>query len=378
MENILNISLSDNIDKDSLYNLFTSKESDKNIDLLAKILTFNSNIEFFNFYSGINLDSLLNFINKLKSGLSSILLNKNTEENNSYFSSLSKIIVSLLLINKINKITNESLVKIQKYSHNFFKTNNVNLKLKSEIKECINELLSNNDYFHRNDKKTDNFSDISRDIKETITPKYEQKSKLDKFKRFASSGSLCNVRKKDFQSKLSKNGKNFNNSCRSFKDLSKKKIIKRSSNSSKKGYKSDNLNVIINDTNSVNYSSGETPKNIYKKKLSKFVKKARRVVSDENTKFNSIEKTSSQENSSFSKQVYTDMYFNLLQIIKEGYQKCLINSEEKLLLKKIIISKEEDIYYIYKKYYLNTFSKDNSYKQQLLNEMKKFLLQSNL
>ena len=136
--------------------------------------------------------------------------------------------------------------------------------------------------------------------------------------------------------------------------------------------------MIINDTNSVNYSSGETPKNIYKKKLSKFVKKARRVVSDENTKINSIEKTSSQENSSFSKQVYTDMYFNLLQIIKESYQKCLINSEEKLLLKKIIISKEEDIYYIYKKYYLNTFSKDNSYKQQLLNEMKKFLLQSNL
>ena len=112
--------------------------------------------------------------------------------------------------------------------------------------------------------------------------------------------------------------------------------------------------------------------------MSKFVKKARRVVSDENTKINSIEKTSSQENSSFSKQVYTDMYFNLLQIIKEGYQKCLINSEEKLLLKKIIISKEEYIYDIYKKYYLNTFTKDNNNKEQLLNEMKKFLLQSNL
>ena len=365
MEDFLNIKLSNNIDKDMLYNLFKSKKSDVNMELFSKLFKFNSNMDFFNFYSGIDLNPLLNNINKIKLGLTSILLIRSPEENESYFSTLSKIIISLHLINELNKITNDSLIQIQKYSQNFFIKNNVNQKLKSEIRICIHDLHSKN-IFRQNDKK-EVISD--NDNNAIFTPKFEG---FEPNKRFASSNSIHTISKKDSKEKLNKNIRdNMYDSYRNLMDPIKKKHKKKPANSNK----SDNLGIIINDMNDLNFSFGEIPKKRIKKSKSKFNKKTKSLDLDETIKIGSTEKESKLLS---SKQVYYDMYFNLLQIIKESYQKGLINAEEKLSLKKIIISKTEFIFDIYQKYHLNAFIKDKNNMQQLLNEMKKFLIQNNL
>ena len=372
MENFLNINLSSTLDKDTIFNLFTSKNSNINIDLLAKILKFNSNIDFFNFYSGVDLNLLLNDINKIKLGLTSIILNRSEEKNNSYFSSLSKIIASLQLIYKINKITNESLIQIEKYSNIFFNKNEVNQKLKSEIKECIHDLLSKND-FHQNEKLIDNNNDNIGYNDINFTPKFEC---FEPAKRFPSS--ITVLQKNESQKKFNKNiGENCYKSCRSLIVSSKKKYKKKSPHIKKREYESVKLDVLINDMNDLNFSFGEISQKNDKKNLSKFVKKNRSQIFNKAIKISPTKRICCEENKS-SKKIYTDMYFNLLQIIKESYQKGLINAEEKLLIKKIIISKPELIFDIYQKYYLNILIKDKNNKQYLLNEIKKFLLQNNL
>ena len=109
------------------------------------------------------------------------------------------------------------------------------------------------------------------------------------------------------------------------------------------------------------------------------MKKTKSFILDEPIKFGSSESLSKNENKpSSSRQVYTDMYFNLLEIIKESYQKGLINAEEKLSLKNLIISKEAFIFDVYKKYYLNAYINVKNKKQEILDEMKKFVLENNL
>ena len=366
MEDFLKIELSNNIDKDLLYNLFKSKKSDVNMELFSKLFTFNSNMDFFNFYSGIDLNPLLNDINKINLGLTSIVLNRSPEENEPYFSTLSKILVSLHLINKLNKITNDSLNQIQKYSQNFFNKNNVNQKLKSKIKICIHDLHPKNDLFQKEKKEA-----INDDENNVIfTPKFVEG--LEPTKRFVSSSSIHTINKKESKGKLTKNFvENLYDSYRNLIDPTKKKHKKKSANSNK----SDNFGIIISDLSDSNFSFGEVPKKSNKKTKSKFNKKTKSLDLVEIIKIGSTER----ENKLLSsKQVYYDMYFNLLQIIKESYQKGLINAEEKLSLKKIIISKTEFIFDIYQKYHLNAFIKDKNNMQQLLNEMKKFVLQNNL
>ena len=379
MANIFDINLSNSIDKDTLYNLFKSKKSDVNIELFAKMLTFNTNIDFFNFYSEVDLNPLLDNINKIKLELTSLTSNRSIEEkrHESYFSSLSKIIVSLILINKLNKIKNETLTQVQKYSRSFFLKNNVSQKLRLEIKEHISDLLSKSDS-HRSQKKGDKNNDNSGDNNNAIfTPKFEE---IEPAKRFvsSSSSSIFKVNEKEAQKKLNKNHrKSFYGSCRNLRVSSKKKH--RKSNFSKRQYDSENLEVLITDMNNLNFSFGETPKKNNKKKASKFMKKTKSVILDEPIKLGSAERLSYNENKpSSSRQVYTDMYFKLLEIIKESYQKGLINAEEKLSLKNLIISKEAFIFDMYKKYYLNAYIKGKNKKQEILDEMKKFVLQNNL
>ena len=410
MKSFLAINLSDQIEKDVLYNLFKTKQSDLNTELFSKLTNCKTNYDFFNLYTGVDLNSLFHVINELKSQISIIIIDNNIfKKNISYFTIISKIVISLQIINDLKNFLQDYLNKIKESSHIFFIRNEVNSKLKSQIKSCIGELLSQfnqkkNKKFEKNSMKSflpksivdsTTFSEkeniiikhkIANIVEDSPTPKfYKPPNSTRDFSTF-----LFSNDKNKNKITISKNSDNINErinlsfSLNNFKKndsifpilkLGKKeKIInlKRGCSCIKcneKKNKNHNLKTKKNIEDNLNFSFGED-----KNKNSK---------SCNNSKINSsnlITKTTSSDqkkiylnNENFPKNngKSYDMYFNLLRIINESYKSGLIHAEEKVELKQIIIAKTKFIFDIYQKFYLNTDIKDINNKKLLIEKLKK-------
>ena len=410
MEGLLNVNLSNEIDKEVFFNLFKSKQSDLNAELFAKISSCETYYDFFNLYTGVDLNTLFNTINLFSSGISSIISDNNLD-NVPYFTIISKIVISLEIVIKLKNILEDCLNKIKKYTNKFLIKNDVNPKLKSKIKNSIEDLLNQLTQRNESKKLEKNYtkSSLSKSlfasatfnekeskivkkennniVEDFTTPKFNKPLQSAKnFSSFLFSGdkikdNLTQNKTSDNISKeidLSITLKNFNSNTisPSVLKLEKKennKKMKRNCsclNCSDRRNKRDNIEIVIkNIENNLNFSFGEEKTknsksdNSKKKRLSKFSLKTPSSSLDKEK----IKQKSPTSNSSLN----ADMFFNLLQIINESFKGGLINAEEKLILKQVIISKSKLVFDIYQKFYLNANIEDINNKKLLIDELKK-------
>ena len=143
---IKSINTDEEINIKEVYELFKTDSSDLNSQFLTNMQKHKDINEFFTYYSKLDFKNVLSIFNDLES-LSFTITNKKVEENifdnqtDKYLFDISKIILSLLLVEKTNKLLN-NFISTSKSAINEFFSKNEKSSISSNINNCLNNLLN--------------------------------------------------------------------------------------------------------------------------------------------------------------------------------------------------------------------------------------------
>ena len=380
MDTIKCIDLLGELKSDKIYYLFKTSSAEINLEILSNLQKFESSLEFFSFYTKNNVKKLINFVNQLDKELNSpfnddsINFTSNTDE---YISKISKIILTLNLIQKSQEILNKNLLKLKQYINkilNNFKIKNI---YQDKFLSLINNLqynfsnnfyLPNNNYSLASTKVNSSTSLIScnkiSSKNQNETNENQIKEEFFSKKQFSIineeclsdiiTPAFCEIDKKQSNKNLIL--KTFNNDS-NFSDLNLS--LRDMKFFSESGSKSENNSV-----------KGNKSKN--KRRNGKILKTKELLFSDNiNLKNNrkSLKHSMNVSQHLINQNTEIKMYSDFLILIKNLYKSCLITAEEKIRLKKLIISKSIKI----TDFYINEFENIKNNNDKIATALKNFL-----
>ena len=143
---IKSINADQEINIKEIYELFKTESPDLNSKFLTQIQKYKDINEFFTYYSKLDFKNVSSIFNDLES-LTLIISNKKDEENifdnqtDKYLCDISKIIFSLLLVEKTNKLLNNFISTSKSTINEIFKKNEKN-SISTNINNCLNSLIN--------------------------------------------------------------------------------------------------------------------------------------------------------------------------------------------------------------------------------------------
>ena len=377
MDSIKDIELSGDFQSDKIYYLYKTSSSEINLKILSQLQKYESSLDFFSYYTKNDIKNLINSVNQLNKNLTSIFndnSNSFSTDTNNYISQISKIILTLNFILKIQETLNNLLQKSKQYLNAI----SCNYKIENIYHDKLSSLIDSLQYNF--------FSDISSPNNNSSTASTKVNSSTD----------LYLVNKKPSKKQIEKNDdeiqENFFNQksisivneeilsdiqTPSFIDnTSNKDNIYTVSNVSDESVSNNNFfNLSFRDMNFIPDSDSKTDDNspMRKKSISKTEKSYKKNILsfpiDKINNQNSPIKSNLLNNISLDEKGKVKMYGDILILIKKLYKLCLITTEERIEIKKLIISKSKKIIDFYIKEYENI--KDDYLKSA--NAIKKLL-----
>jgi hypothetical protein len=133
------------ISSEEIYEVFKTDSFDLNLKFLSNIQKHKTVNEFFDYYSKLDYQNVLNIFDNLNS--LSVILSNDTNKNlfgnkiDKYLYDVSKIIMIFLLIEKTNKILN-NFTNIAKTTINDFCVRNESSPISSNINNCLNSITN--------------------------------------------------------------------------------------------------------------------------------------------------------------------------------------------------------------------------------------------
>ena len=377
MDSIKDIELSGDFQSDKIYYLYKTSSSEINLKILSQLQKYESSLDFFSYYTKNDIKNLINSVNQLNKNLTSIFndnSNSFSTDTNNYISQISKIILTLNFILKIQETLNNLLQKSKQYLNEI----SCNYKIENIYHDKLSSLIDSLQYNF--------FSDISSPNNNSSTASTKVNSSTD----------LYLVNKKPSKKQIEINDdeiqENFFNQksisivneeilsdvqTPSFIDkTSNKDNIYTASNVSDESVSNNNFfNLSFRDMNFIPDSDSKTDDNspMRKKSINKTEKSYKKNILsfpiDKINNQNSPIKSNLLNNISLDEKGKVKMYGDILILIKKLYKLCLITTEERIEIKKLVISKSKKIIDFYIKEYENI--KDDYIKSA--NAIKKLL-----
>lgn len=355
------------ISSEEIYEVFKTDSFDLNLKFLSNIQKHKTVNEFFDYYSKLDYQNVLNIFDNLNS--LSVILSNDTNKNlfgnkiDKYLYDVSKIIMIFLLIEKTNKILN-NFTNIAKTTINDFCVRNESSPISSNINNCLNSItnftptlqrsLSRratkertlSSYNYQKDKGNSVLFDTSKNEDTELivvgdgTPKFKEEEWSKK--------SCINDKK---ESSVIKSSQKTIDSILSLRNM---KFMHDDEDKNQRGIKKKNKTIKFG-------FDKQEPGNFFKQKSN-------------SNRINEYQNTMNGLNSSFEynpkcidkSQILAD----LLNIINYLFKKEKINEEQKLALKQILISDPENVINRFYKFYDITFP----FNTNLKNIFKKFLI----
>ena len=328
------------ISSEEIYEVFKTDSFDLNLKFLSNIQKHKTVNEFFDYYSKLDYQNVLNIFDNLNS--LSVILSNDTNKNlfgnkiDKYLYDVSKIIMIFLLIEKTNKILN-NFTNIAKTTINDFCVRNESSPISSNINNCLNSIT--------------NFTPT---LQRSLSRRATKERTLSSY----------NYQKDKGNSVLFDTSKNEDTELIVVGDGTPKF---KEEEWSKKSCINDKKEI------SVIKSSQKTIDSILSLRNMKFMHDDEKQKSNSN-RINEYQNTMNGLNSSFEynpkcidkSQILAD----LLNIINYLFKKEKINEEQKLALKQILISDPENVINRFYKFYDITFP----FNTNLKNIFKKFLI----
>lgn len=355
------------ISSEEIYEVFKTDSFDLNLKFLSNIQKHKTVNEFFDYYSKLDYQNVLNIFDNLNS--LSVILSNDTNKNlfgnkiDKYLYDVSKIIMIFLLIEKTNKILN-NFTNIAKTTINDFCVRNESSPISSNINNCLNSItnftptlqrsLSRratkertlSSYNYQKDKGNSVLFDTSKNEDTELivvgdgTPKFNEEEWSKK---------SCINDKKEIS--VIKSSQKTIDSILSLRNM---KFMHDDEDKNQRGIKKKNKTIRFG-------FDKQEPGNFFKQKSN-------------SNRINEYQNTMNGLNSSFEynpkcidkSQILAD----LLNIINYLFKKEKINEEQKLALKQILISDPENVINRFYKFYEITFP----FNTNLKNIFKKFLI----
>lgn len=358
------------VNSKEIYELFQTDSSEMNSKILSKLQKHKDLNEFFVYYSKLDFKNVLNLLDSFES-LSSIL-SENTIQKlfnsgiDDYLFNVSKIIMSLFLIEKTSKVLN-NLINTTQATINEFNTKVNNNLISININNCLNQILNYtqipiqrslsrrgtkektiSSYNNIQNKRNSLFSEISLENKELIlvdnnTPKFDQKELSNK-------SSLK-------ENKENSNLKESDKTVDSILSLKNMKFLSDSGDGTLRGMKKKNKTIKI--------GFDRQDSNLFFKHKSNSNK-----INENSSNENDINTNVQYINSIDKSQILADL-LNVINILFENNK---INQEQKLSLKQLLISDSENVINNLFKFNENNFPFNSNlkslYKKFLMSELK--------
>ena len=337
---IKSINADQEINIKEIYELFKTESPDLNSKFLTQIQKYKDINEFFTYYSKLDFKNVSSIFNDLES-LTLIISNKKDEENifdnqtDKYLCDISKIIFSLLLVEKTNKLLNNFISTSKSTLNEFFSKNEKN-SISTNINNCLNSLINTSpDFIQRSlsrrgtrektntsnnnkSKRNSLLSDMTSNDTEIIlldnnTPKFKEKELSNK----------DNSKDKKEGSSLKESEKSMD----SILSLKNMKFLSETGDKSIRGIRKKNKTIKIG----------------FEKQEAEFFLKQKsnsNKINENSSNLNELNSNTEYNLNSIDKsQVLAD----LLNTINCLYENNKINVEQKLTLKQLLISDSENV-----------------------------------
>ena len=355
------------ISSEEIYEVFKTDSFDLNLKFLSNIQKHKTVNEFFDYYSKLDYQNVLNIFDNLNS--LSVILSNDTNKNlfgnkiDKYLYDVSKIIMIFLLIEITNKILN-NFTNIAKTTINDFCVRNESSPISANINNCLNSITNFTPTLQRslsrratkertlssyNNQKDKGNSVLFDTSKNEDTELIVVGDGTPKFKEEEWSKKSCINDKKE--SSVIKSSQKTIDSILSLRNM---KFMHDDEDKNQRGIKKKNKTIKFG-------FDKQEPGNFFKQKSN-------------SNRINEYQNTMNGLNSSFEynpkcidkSQILAD----LLNIINYLFKKEKINEEQKLALKQILISDPENVINRFYKFYEITFP----FNTNLKNIFKKFLI----
>ena len=371
---------------DEIYYFYKTSSPETNLEILSCLKKYQSYIDFFSYYTDTDIKCLLNLLNELDRNLMFIFnqkLNKFSTNTENYISEISKIILTLNLIQKNQEMLNSIISKIKLY----FKEKLINFKFDNVHQEKLLSLINNLENNFPNDlvlsnKEISRISTKDNSCSSQISPQELLQSSTAK-----NITSINKIKINTNENFFEKNNHSIideeclsNISTPKFQNLEKKNEESQSKNKLKNYDENNNIQI----ESSLSLSEmifvpfpEDKDNHISKKKIKK--NKSNTYIKLRNKKNSLFPIRSNNKNLSESflnqkslhKSIFNveevKMFSDLLILTKQLYKFCLINSEEKIKFKKLVIEKSKSIF----KFYRNEFKNNKNDYKKLSYEIKK-------
>ena len=343
---------------DKIYYLYKTSSSEINLETLSQLQNYESSLEFFSHYTKVDIRNLINSINKLDKDLTSIFSENsnnflsNTEK---YISQISKLILLLNLIIKLQEILNKNLINSKKYLEEISNNCKIDNIYQDKFLSLINNLEHNfpnntpsiNNNFSVDSTKVNSCNkNNSKILPEINDIKIEDEFFNTKKLSIVNEEILSDIQTPAFIEKKSN------------KDNISTTILNGSSNNSLSNYDDFNLTFrdmifILDPDSKTNDNSPKNQKSNYE--IEKPIKKSISTsLKKEVNNRRSVRATRSfLKMKSLDEESEIKMYTDFLLLVQKLYKSCLITTEERIGIKKLIISKSKKIIDFYKNEYEN-------------------------
>ena len=371
MEIIKSIELLGEFKSNEIYYFYKTSSSEANLEILSHLKKYQSSIDFFYYYTDTDIKSLNNVINELDRNLMNIFneeSNKFSTNTDKYISKISKIILTLNLIQKNQEILNSIISKTKNYFNEIFS----NFKYDTIYQEKILFLINNLQYnfssdFRSSIKKISRISTKDNSCSSQISSQdfsYQKTEKKNKIKN-NDINEVDNFFANNQRSIINEECLSSDISTPKFQKLEKKikerQPISNIKNSNQDIYTQKESTLTLSEMifapcpdDNIHSSNRETRN---KSDTNIKLKKRKNSFIPDRSDSNNMSVSLSNHKQSFHKSLNNDedikMYSDLLILIKKLYRFCLINSEERIKFKKIVIEKPKPIFEFYSNIYKN-------------------------
>ena len=384
MENIKSIELLGEFKFNEIYYFYKTSSSETNLEILSQLKKYQSSMDFFSYYTNIDTRDCTKFFEELEQNLINIFdkeSNKYSTNTEKYISKISKIILTLNLIQKNQRILNSIISKTKHYFSEIFTNYEHDIIYQEKLLFLINSLQYNysNDFIppKKNISRisTQNDSCSSRIISQESFQTTQKNintdtNNNDSFENFFEKNKFSIINEeclsdictpkfqinekniKEYQSKKSVKNSNIDTNLQKGSTLTLSEMIFAPCPEDKKNHSSNKKNKIKSNTNikRKNRKNSFVPVRSNFKKLSENMSRHKSKL---RKTIGSVEEV--------------QMFSDLLILIKRLYKFCLITSEERIKLKKLVIEKSKPVL----EFYCNEFKNNKTDYKKLADEIKK-------
>ena len=379
MENIKSIELLGEFKFNEIYYFYKTSSSETNLEILSHLKKYQSSMDFFSYYTSIDTRNCTKFLEDLERNLINIFnkeSNKYTSDTEKYISKISKIILTLNLIQKNQRILNSIISKTKHYFSEIFTNYEHDIIYQEKLLFLINSLQYNysNDFISskknisRISTQNDSCSSqkFSQEAQKNITTDINNNESIDNFleqNKFSiineeTLSDICTPKFqitekniKEYQSKNSTKISNQDTNIQKGSTLTLSEMIFAPCPEDKNNHTSNKKNKTKSNTN----IKRKNRKNSFVPVRSNFKKLSENMSRHKNPLRKTIGSVEEVQ-----------MFSDLLILIKRLYKFCLITSEERIKLKKLVIEKSKPVL----EFYCNEFKNNKTDYKKLADEIK--------